>query len=60
MKKSSPKYSEALEEINRILEEIQRPDFPIDKLQEKLQRARHLVESCRKTLRDLQEEIYQE
>lgn len=60
MKKSSPNYSEALEEINRILEEIQKPDFPIDKLQEKLQRARLMVESCRNTLRGLQEEIDKE
>jgi exodeoxyribonuclease VII small subunit len=60
MKKNSPKYSEALEEIHHILEEIRKPDFPVDRLQEKLQRARLLVDSCRKTLREIQDEIEKE
>jgi exodeoxyribonuclease VII small subunit len=40
-------YAEALEELERILAELERPDVDVDVLAERVERASQLIRLCR-------------
>ena len=50
-------YKESVEEIERIVAELQREDCDIDTLAERTARAVKLIENCRLRLRRSEEEV---
>ena len=53
----SPNYKEAMEEIERIVEEIENETVDVDMLAEKIKRAAFLIKYCKQKLRKTDEEI---
>ena len=45
-------YADALEELERILEELESDDVDVDELSAKVRRAAALLEACRKRISD--------
>ena len=54
---STISYSQAVEELEQILEGIESGETDIDQLSEKLKRAVWLVQVCRAKLRNTDEEV---
>jgi exodeoxyribonuclease VII small subunit len=50
MSDETPKYGDAIEELEEILEEIEAEDVDLDDLADKVERASDLVELCRDKL----------
>ncbi len=50
MSDETPKYGDAIEELEDILEEIEAEDVDLDDLADKVERASDLVELCRDKL----------
>jgi exodeoxyribonuclease VII small subunit len=50
MSDETPKYGEAIDELEEILEEIEAEDVDLDDLADKVERASDLVELCRQKL----------
>ncbi len=50
--KKNLSYQEALDELNRIIMEIDREVTPLDQLTEKIKRATELLSFCREKLRE--------
>jgi exodeoxyribonuclease VII small subunit len=50
MSDETPKYGEAIVELEEILEEIEAEDVDLDDLADKVERASDLVELCRQKL----------
>ena len=50
MSDETPKYGEAIDELEDILEEIEAEDVDLDDLADKVERASDLVELCRQKL----------
>jgi exodeoxyribonuclease VII small subunit len=48
--KEKPGYTEAFEELQEIVSEIERGDISVDKLSEKVKRASLLIRICKKKL----------
>lgn len=50
-------YDDSLKELEVILEELNQGKIGIDKLQDKVKRAKELLEKCRSKLRTTEQEI---
>lgn len=50
-------YSEAVEELELILDEIEKGEIDIDVLSEKVKRALTLVKSCKTKLKNTEDEV---
>jgi len=59
-KKQAKGYDEAVKELNKILNELEGDDISIDKLSEKVNRAKELVEYCNERLRSIESEFEEE
>ena len=52
-----PDYKDAIEEIERIVDEIENETVDVDILAEKIKRAAFLIKYCKQKLRKTDEEI---
>ena len=50
-------YEAAIDELKKILEEVQDPNIELHVLEEKMKRAKILMEKCKKELKALEENI---
>lgn len=50
-------YTQAIEELEGIVEEIENADINVDELSEKVKRASELIAICRKALYDTETEV---
>ena len=50
-------YEEALEELKKILTEVQNPDIELHVLEEKMKRAKVLMEQCKNKLKTIEDSI---
>lgn len=57
MAKKTIAYTEALAEVERILERIQREEVSVDDLPAQVKRASTLIAECRKRLRKAEDEV---
>ena len=57
MTKKPVKYSEAIEEVERIINQIEWNELDIDELTEKIRRASELLKFCKQKLHFTEEEI---
>ena len=56
-KKNHISYKQALEELEKIVEEIEKGEIDVDLLAEKVKRAAFLSQICKSKLRKTQEEL---
>lgn len=57
MTKKTLKYSEAIEEVEKIINQIESNELDIDELTEKIRRASELLKFCKQKLHFTEEEI---
>ena len=57
MTKKPVKYSEAIKEVERIINQIESNELDIDELTEKIRRASELLKFCKQKLHFTEEEI---
>lgn len=57
MTDQQPKYSEAITELEEILEEIEADDVDLDDLAVKVERASELVQLCRDKIDDTEMQV---
>ncbi|HDP74507.1 MAG TPA: exodeoxyribonuclease VII small subunit [Bacteroidales bacterium] len=57
MTKKTIKYSEAIEEVEKIIDQIESNELDIDELTEKIRRASELLKFCKQKLHFTEEEI---
>lgn len=57
MTKKTLKYSEAIEEVEKIINQIESNELDIDELTEKIRRASELLKFCKQKLYFTEEEI---
>ena len=50
-------YNKSIEEMERIMAEIEVEDVDIDKLSEKVKRLSELIKTCKKHLHETEEEV---
>lgn len=50
-------YTSALKELEKIVEELERGEVPVDMLVSKVKRASELMRQCKAILRDTSEEV---
>jgi exodeoxyribonuclease VII small subunit len=50
-------YTQAVEELERIVQEIESGEISVDDLSEKVKRASELIRFCRKTLSSTEAEV---
>ncbi|MDR2763543.1 MAG: exodeoxyribonuclease VII small subunit [Tannerella sp.] len=50
-------YTEAFEELKRIVSDVDRKEIPIDELAEKVRRAAQLVKICKSKLDSTEEDV---
>lgn len=50
-------YSQAIEELEAIVSEIENEDISVDILSEKVKRASHLIQICKDALHSTEEEV---
>lgn len=50
-------YTEAYEELNRIVEEIENGEITVDELSEKVKRAAKLIKICKDKLSSTEEDV---
>ena len=50
-------YSEAKEQLDQIINELENDQITIDDLTEKVKKAKQLIELCKQKLRNTQEEL---
>lgn len=55
--KQQPKYGEAIEEIEKILKQIENEELDVDDLTSKVRRVSELLSICKKKLRTTEEEV---
>jgi len=55
--KNKSTYDEALQELQRIVEQLQSNSIPMDELAQKVKRAASLIKYCKTQLRTTEEEI---
>lgn len=53
----SPKYSDAFEELQRIVAEIESGEISVDELSEKVKRATALIRTCKLKLTTTEEDV---
>jgi exodeoxyribonuclease VII small subunit len=53
------KYSEAFEELQRIVSEIETGQISVDELSQKVKRASHLIRICKQKLTSTEEDVTQ-
>jgi len=58
-KKADFKYSEAVKEIENILNEIETGELEVDALAKKVKRAGELIKLCREKLHKTESELHQ-
>lgn len=56
-KNRQPTYSQALTELEKIVEEIESEDVDVDALADKVKRATFLITFCKSRLRSTEEEL---
>ncbi len=56
-KTDKPKYKEAIEELNLIVEKLKQDDVSVDTLVEDVKRAQELLAFCKEILRKTDEEL---
>ncbi len=54
-----PTYTEALHELETIVQQIENEEVSVDTLSEKVKRAALLIKTCKETLQTTQEEVAQ-
>ena len=52
-----PNYTEALEELQKIVSEIEEGEISVDELSEKVKRAAHLIKICKAKLSSTEEDV---
>ena len=52
-------YARAIEELERIVSEIENEDISVDELSEKVKRASKLIQICKDALHSTEEEVKQ-
>ena len=52
-----PTYNEAIAEIEEILEKIETGELDVDELTDKVKRVAFLLETCKKKLKNTEQEI---
>ena len=57
MAKKTFSYNQAVDELEEILEKIEREDLDVDLLTEKVKRASFLIKECKTRLRKTENEI---
>lgn len=57
MTKKTLKYSEAIEEVEKIIDQIESNELDIDELTEKIRRASELLKFCKEKLHFTEEEV---
>jgi exodeoxyribonuclease VII small subunit len=57
--KETPNYSEAFEELQTIVREIEEGEISVDELSEKVKRAATLIAICREKLSATEEDVSQ-
>ena len=57
MAQKEPPYSEAIEELRQIMEEIEEADISVDELTQKVDRASYLIKVCRGKLKNTKEDV---
>lgn len=55
--KKNPTYSEAVAEIEEILQRMENEELDVDELSEKVKRISELVRFCRNKLKNTEEEV---
>ena len=50
-------YSQAIEELNKLVQDLQGDDIDVDQLSEKVKRASFLIKFCKTKLRDTDGEV---
>lgn len=55
--KKKPGYSEAINEIEEILEQMENDEMDVDNLSEKVKRVSFLIRACREKLLQTEEEV---
>ncbi len=50
-------YTQAIEELEQIVQEIENAEISVDALSEKVKRASELIRFCRKTLNSTENEV---
>lgn len=55
--KKKPGYSDAIAEIEEILEQMENDEMDVDDLSEKVKRVSFLIRSCREKLLQTEEEV---
>ena len=53
----SKNYSEAMTELENIVEEIEQGEISVDELSEKIKRAGELIRYCKKQLKSTEENV---
>jgi exodeoxyribonuclease VII small subunit len=53
----TPKYTEAFEELQRIVSEIEEGQISVDELSEKVKRAALLIQVCKSKLSTTEEDV---
>ena len=53
------KYTEAFEELQRIVSEIETGQISVDELSQKVKRASHLIRICKQKLTSTEEDVTQ-
>ena len=54
---NDPTYSEAITEIEEILQKIESGELDVDELTDKVKRVAYLLETCKKKLKTTESEI---
>ena len=57
MAKKTIKYSDAIREIEQILEKFRNEQLDVDKLASEVKRASELITACKKRLKEVEEEV---
>jgi exodeoxyribonuclease VII small subunit len=55
----NPKYTEAFEELQEIVSEIEQGEISVDELSQKVKRASHLIRICKNKLTTTEEDVNQ-
>ena len=53
----SPNYSEAFDELQLIVSEIENGEISVDELSQKVKRATHLIRICKSKLTSTEEDV---
>lgn len=56
-KKNNPGYQEAFDSLQKLVNEIEQDQIPLDQLAEKVQQAKSLVDLCNQKLREIEQEV---